>query len=112
MHEISIYQCQDEPSPRRLTPSVTILCDIVCRLNVSFEDLTERLDTSGRAFRELRYEVEMVREDAGLQFFVLHDGVRIGSQDIEVQIDPAPSSERVHRVWEDDTRTLVDRDRE
>lgn len=110
MHEISIYQCEVAPSPPRLQANVTVLCDIVCRLSVKFEDLPQRLDNNGTAFRELRYEVEMVREDAGLQFFVLHDGVRIGSQDIDVQIDPAPSSGRVHR-WEDDTMTLVDRDR-
>jgi hypothetical protein len=90
IYEVEIWQCETDPCPPRLTPDVTVLCQISCRLDVRFEDLPQRLDTTGYPFREFVYEIEMVREDAGLQFFLVYNGQRIGSQDIKVQIDPDP----------------------
>jgi hypothetical protein len=84
IHVVKVYQCEEDPSPPRLTPKVTVLCEIACRLDVKFEDLPQVMDTAGRPFREFSYEIELVREDAGLQFFLIYKGRRMASKDIQV----------------------------
>jgi hypothetical protein len=90
-YKVMIYESDDTTAPPRRTASVKPLCEITIQLEVNYDDLPESIDIYGQPYKKYSYQVEMVREDAGLQFFLVRNGRRLGAQNIAVQMEVNPT---------------------
>jgi hypothetical protein len=63
-----IYQSEAKPPPPQLTSDVTLLCGISCKLDMDWKKLPSFTNTRGVTYRKFQFTLEMIREDASLEF--------------------------------------------
>ena len=88
---ISIYQCEDDDPPTRLTTSVNVLCSFKYTLNVAYSSLEDYVNTNGKKIKKLSYVIEMVPSGASTEFRVVYKGEHLGSQNVTIEFQRGAS---------------------
>lgn len=81
---ITIYQCQDDNPPSRLTTNVDKLCNIKFDFNVPYDMLQDFLGANGKTLKILNYEIEMIPSGASNLFSVFYQGEKLGSENARI----------------------------
>jgi hypothetical protein len=85
-----LYQCDDKAAPETKTSAVKSLCTITGRTTRRYKDLEDLLDSNGvkmKNKKKLEYTLEMVPSGSSVDFTVIIDGERQGSQTIAIQFE-------------------------
>lgn len=82
---VQMSQCGEKHTPERETASVQKLCRIDCKLDVPFSDLPTHTSESGKEYKSLDFELEMVPSGASVEFVVYVNGRKQGAQNAAVQ---------------------------
>lgn len=82
-----VKQCDDDTPPSRNTSKVKDLCTITVKLDVPYEALEDFYGAQGKMLKKLDYTVEMVPSGASIDFAVLYDGIKLGSQNARVEFE-------------------------
>ncbi|KUI58335.1 hypothetical protein VP1G_05585 [Cytospora mali] len=83
---LSLNQCEDLVAPPRVTPNVTKLCAINCKLSVKWSDIpTFRSKKTGQELRRLSFDLEMIPSGATVEFVIYVDGIKQGAQNVQIQ---------------------------
>lgn len=75
----TIYQCEDDDPPVQETTSVKKLCTINSNFGISFDELEDWTGKTGKRYKGLTYEIEMISSGASNEFSVLYKGRKFGS---------------------------------
>ncbi|KAI0857724.1 actin-like ATPase domain-containing protein [Xylaria cubensis] len=88
-HNISftIYQCNDDDPPSRMIESVKPFCKASFKIEIPYKYLPDYTNESGRSFKKVDYDVEMVPSGASVEFMVLYKGQKIGSRSIDIKFE-------------------------
>ena len=78
---LTTLQCDDgDDPPMRLTESFNDLCTISCDFGITYDTLDDKIGKTGKSWKQLIYEIEMIPSGASNVFSVLHKGKRMGSR--------------------------------
>lgn len=83
--EISIYQCEDDDPPVRVTSSVKELSTIKTNFAISYDCLNNFTGKTGNRSKILVYEIEMVPSGASNEFSVWYEGEKLASQNARIK---------------------------
>jgi len=89
IYTVRIYQSEAKPPPKRLNQGVTLLCAISCKLEMPWDQLPTFTNSNDIMYREFQFDLEMIREDASLEFKASFNGAGQASQNIAVEMDPS-----------------------
>ena len=78
----SIYQCEDDDPPTRITRSVKKLCVVKSTLDVAYSSLKDYTSGSGKRIKKLECEIEMIPSGASNEFRVLYKGEMLRSHNV------------------------------
>ena len=81
----SIYQCEDDDPPTRLTKSVKKLCVFKYTLDVAYSSLKDYINKNGGKTKKLDYILEMIPSGASTEFRVLYEGEKLGSHNVSTE---------------------------
>lgn len=84
-NEEPIYQCEDDDPPVRLTSSVKKLCMIKVNFAIDYDRLNDFTGQTGKRFKRLDYEMEMVPSGASNEFSIWYEGEKIASQNASIK---------------------------
>lgn len=85
VQKFTIYQCEDDDPPVRITASVKALCNINANFNISFDQLKDRTGKTGKKYKKLGYEIEMIPSGASNEFNVMYKGRKLGSHNARIE---------------------------
>ncbi|KLU86419.1 hypothetical protein MAPG_05433 [Magnaporthiopsis poae ATCC 64411] len=72
-----------KPSSRK-TAAVKKLCKIECKLDMDFDELGTETNARGKTFGKLKFELQMLPQGASMEFTMLVNGRKQGSQNVAV----------------------------
>ncbi|KAK2024068.1 actin-like ATPase domain-containing protein [Colletotrichum zoysiae] len=75
------------PPPSELDDSVKELCEITWNKKIDFEALPRHVNSLGKVFHELTYEIEMICAGTSIDFSVIHNGKHVGAKNVSVVFD-------------------------
>ena len=81
----SIYQCEDDDPPTRLTRSVKKLCVFKYTLDVAYSSLKDYININGEKMKKLRYVLEMIPSGASNEFRIFYKGEKLGSHNVSTE---------------------------
>lgn len=82
--EDSIYQCEDDDPPVRVTSSVKELCTIKTNFAIDYDWLIDFTGETGKRLKKLDYDIEMVPSGASNEFSILYEGEKLASQNARI----------------------------
>ena len=80
--EDTIYHCEDDDPPTRITRSVKKLCVVKSTLDVGYSSLEDYINVKGGKKKKLNYVIEMIPSGASNEFRVLYEGETLGSHNV------------------------------
>ncbi len=86
-HIDTIYQCDEDVPPSRLTKAVKPLCSITCDLDIPYHALEDLDGANGRKLKMFCYEIEMIPSGASNEFSILYKDVKLASQDARIEFE-------------------------
>ena len=81
----SIYQCEDDDPPTRLTRSVKKLCVFRYTLDVTYDFLEDYINMDGENMKRLYYTLEMIPSGASNEFRVFYEGEKLASHNVSTE---------------------------
>lgn len=82
---VSIYQCEDDVPPTRVTTSVKKLCTFNYTLDVAYSSREDYINPNGKKIKKLSYVIEMIPSGASTEFRVLYKGEQLGSHNVTTE---------------------------
>ena len=85
-----LWQCEHEVAPMTYTRAVEPLCTISFRVKKRWEDLMDLVDVNGnkvKGKKKLEYALVMIPSGSSVDFAVMIDGERQGSQTVNIKFD-------------------------
>ena len=82
---VSIYQCEDDDPPTRITTSVKKLVVVKYMLDTPYSSLNDYVNTNGKKIKKLSYVIEMVPSGASTEFRVVYKGEQLGSHNVTIE---------------------------
>lgn len=84
-HTDTIYQCDEDDPPSRLTTGVQELCSINCDLDIPYHALEDLEGANGAKLKMFSYTIEMIPSGASNEFSILYEGEKLASQDARIE---------------------------
>ena len=78
----SIYECEDDDPPTRLTSSIKKLCVFKYKIDVAYSSLKDFTNMNGEKMKQLGYVLEMIPSGASNEFRILYKGENLGSHNV------------------------------
>ncbi|KAI0139600.1 actin-like ATPase domain-containing protein [Hypoxylon sp. NC0597] len=85
--EYEIRQCDDDVPPSRFNDRIKNLCTITLELDVPYESLEDFISAEGKMMKKFNFVVEMVPSGASIDFSILYQGIKLGSQNAKIEFE-------------------------
>ncbi|KAI1407357.1 actin-like ATPase domain-containing protein [Hypoxylon sp. FL1857] len=82
-----ILQCDDDVPPSRFNDRIKSLCTITVELDVPYELLEDFTSAEGKRMKRFNFDVEMVPSGASIDFAILYQGIKLGSQNAKIEFE-------------------------
>lgn len=84
--DLHIYTNGDKVPPARKSEAVKSLVKFSISLDMTFDELSEFLNSDNKVFRRLNYEIQMSSTGTEMRWNFLIDGKVLGEQNVQVSL--------------------------